>query len=349
MASSSRVPLSWKRKPDRDFFTPPKARSRSAAECWRRRRHNRRHENRFRNCRSVRRRCRRTTSMPHRFYHLSFVITWLSVAGLAYALPSQKNRPSTIVVIDAGHGGFDRGGIHGQRIAEKNMTLDVALRLRKKLLAASYHVVMTRDSDVFVPLPGRVAIANSNRNAIFICIHFNSATRTGANGVETYYYRRDAMALAANIHRNVIAGAPSENRGIRRRGYYVLRKTTIPGVLVECGFLTNPAEGQLALTTAYRDKLAEEVTRGILGKPALVARAPASHYYPPATEVEAQPFNGYAGTDFIKAPPELSTARHRKRSKAARSKKSSHQRTAQRTKSSGHTPAKKSMPENAED
>ncbi len=287
--------------------------------------------------------------MPHRFYHLSFVITWLSVAGLAYALPSQKNRPSTIVVIDAGHGGFDRGGIHGQRIAEKNMTLDVALRLRKKLLAASYHVVMTRDSDVFVPLPGRVAIANSNRNAIFICIHFNSATRTEANGVETYYYRRDAMALAANIHRNVIAGAPSENRGIRRRGYYVLRKTTRPGVLVECGFLTNPAEGQLALTSDYRDKLAQEITRGILGKPALVARAPASRYYPPATEAEAQPFNSYVGTDFIKVPPERSTAGHRKRSKGARSKKSSNHRTAQKTKSSGSATAKKAMPEHVED
>ena len=302
--------------------------------------------------------------MRQRFFHRSSVSGWLSIAGLACALAShspssaaqsksreasaQGSRPSTIVVIDAGHGGFDRGGIPSQRIAEKTMTLDVALRLRKKLLDAGYRVVMTRDSDIFVPLAERAAVANSNHNAIFICIHFNSATRAEANGIETYYYRRDAMALAANIHQNVIAGAPSENRGIRRRGYYVLRKITSPAVLVECGFLTNPAEGQLALTSAYRDKLAEEITRGILGKPALVARAPASHYYPPATEVEAQPFNSYVGTDFIKAPPERSTTRHRKRSKAARSKKSSPHRTAQRSKSSGRTPAKKSMPESAE-
>lgn len=302
--------------------------------------------------------------MWQRSPHRSCVIDWLSIAGLACVLASpspssasqSKSRDksaqtssSTVVVIDAGHGGFDRGGIPSQRIAEKTMTLDVALRLRKKLLDAGYRVVMTRDSDVFVRLPDRVSIANSNQNAIFICIHFNSATRTEANGIETYYYRRDAMALAANIHRNVIAGAPSENRGIRRRGYYVLRKTKIPAVLVECGFLTNPAEGQLALTAAYRDKLAEEITRGVLGKPALVARAPASHYYPPATEVEAQPFNGYVGTDFIKAPPESSSARHRKRSKGTRSKRSSHQTTAQRTKSGDHTPAKKSTPDHAED
>ena len=303
--------------------------------------------------------------MRQRFSNRSCVIGWLSIAGLACALASpspssaaqpknhettaQSSRRSTVVVIDAGHGGFDRGGIPHQRIAEKTMTLDVALRLRKNLLEAGYRVVMTRDSDFFVPLSERVAIANSNHNAIFICIHFNSASRAEANGIETYYYRRDAMALAGNIHRNVIAGAPSENRGIRRRGYYVLRKTTSPAVLVECGFLTNPAEGQLALTAAYRDKLAEEITRGILGKPALVARAPASHYYPPATEVEAQPFNGYVGTDFIKAPPESFSTRHRKRSKGARSKRSSHQTTAQKTKSGDHTPATKSMPENAED
>src|SRR6059058_2217250 len=102
---------------------------------------------------------------------------------------SEADRPSTVVVIDAGHGGFDRGGIPRQRIAEKDMTLDVALRLRKKILAAGYRVVMTRDSDFFVPLSERVAIANSNDNAIFICIHFNSASRAEANGIETYYYR----------------------------------------------------------------------------------------------------------------------------------------------------------------
>src|SRR6266852_1496487 len=262
MASSSRVPLSWKRKPDRDFFTPPKARSRSAAECWRRRRQNRRHENRFRNCRSVRRRCRRTTSMPHRFYHLSFVITWLSVAGLACALPSQKNRPSTIVVIDAGHGGSDRGGILGQRVLEKTMTLDVAQRLKAVLAANGYRVVMTRDSDVFVPLPTRVAIANSYRDAIFVCIHCNSAPRMGANGIETYFYSRASWPLASAIHYYVAGGAPSPNRGVRRRGYYVLRRTTIPAVLVECGFLTNATEANYAQRDRKSTRLAEEIGRG---------------------------------------------------------------------------------------
>jgi N-acetylmuramoyl-L-alanine amidase len=237
---------------------------------------------------------------------------------------SSQATKGSIVVIDAGHGGFDRGGIPGQRVPEKNIALDVALRLKVKLQAAGYKVIMTRDNDVFVPLPTRVAIANSYRNAIFVCIHFNSAARAGANGIETYYYRGDSVTLASNIHKNVIAGAPSENRGIRRRGYYVLRKTAIPGVLVECGFLTNPTEARLAQTTAYRDKLAENISRGILGKRPAFIREPASRHYPAATEVERQPFATYLGTDFVRVPPEYTSRHHRSSSrKKKRSSKSS--------------------------
>ena len=83
------------------------------------------------------------------------------------SIPPEK-RPSTVIVVDAGHGGFDFGGIARQRVPEKTMTLDVALRLRDLLTASGYRVVMTRDRDVFVPLGTRVAIANSYSNAIFV-------------------------------------------------------------------------------------------------------------------------------------------------------------------------------------
>src|SRR5438874_791310 len=177
--------------------------------------------------------------------------------------PGQSASSSTAVVIDAGHGGFDRGGIPGQRIPEKEMTLDVAQRLKTLLAASGYRVIMTRDSDVFVPLPTRVAIANSYGNAIFVCIHFNSAKRMGAGGIETYFYSRESLPLASAIHYYVAGGAPSSNRGVRRRGFYVLRKTTVPAVLVECGFLTNPAEGEYVQTASYRQKLAEEIAAGV--------------------------------------------------------------------------------------
>jgi len=221
------------------------------------------------------------------------------------------------IVIDAGHGGYDRGGVPYQRIGEKNLTLDVAQRLKGILESAGYRVVMTRDGDYFVSLGQRVGIANSHRDATFISIHFNSAPRSGANGIETYYYRSDSASLAANIHRNVVAGAPSENRGIRRRGYYVLRRTNIPAVLVECGFLTNPTEGSYAESSSYRQKLADEIARGLRGVRAPINR-PISRGSAASSEVLPQTASG---PDFVRATPHAKkSSRH---SKSSRKKKSS--------------------------
>src|SRR5213593_3594109 len=212
--------------------------------------------------------------MPRNFCRLRLLGLNLLIAllacGSSYAARTSRTSESsgslTTVVIDAGHGGHDRGGIPGQRIAEKDMTLDVAQRLRNVLAASGYRVVMTRDSDVFVPLGTRVAIANSYRNAVFVCIHFNATKRMGAEGIETYFYSRDSLPLASAIHYYVVGGAPSANRGVRRRGYYVLRKTSIPAVLVECGFLTNPTEAAYAQSASYRQKLADEIAAGIRGR-----------------------------------------------------------------------------------
>jgi N-acetylmuramoyl-L-alanine amidase len=153
----------------------------------------------------------------------------LAAAGPVVAARRSDDSPprsSTVVVIDAGHGGFDRGGIPRQQVAEKIMTLDVALRLRSLLEKSGYRVVMTRDRDVFVPLPNRVAIANSYRDAIFVCIHFNSATRSGANGIETYFYSQDSLALASAIHYNLIGNTNTPNRGVRRRGYFEIGRAS---------------------------------------------------------------------------------------------------------------------------
>jgi N-acetylmuramoyl-L-alanine amidase len=197
----------------------------------------------------------------------SLLVAFLASSSYAAKKSSSGGDGSPItVVIDAGHGGHDRGGIPGQRVAEKDMTLDVAQRLSNVLSASGYRVVMTRSSDVFVPLGGRVAIANSYRNAVFVCIHFNATGRSGASGIETYFYSRDSLPLASAIHHYVTGGAPSANRGVRRRGYYVLRKTSIPAVLVECGFLTNPTEAAYAQSASYRQKLAEEIAAGVRGR-----------------------------------------------------------------------------------
>src|SRR5947208_7203386 len=217
--------------------------------------------------------------MRRNFSKLRLLPAALSIASVACGTssaasrssPGQSASSSITVVIDAGHGGFDRGGIPGQRIPEKEMMLYVAQRLRPFLAASGYRVIMTRDSDVFVPLPTRVAIANSYGNAIFVCIHFNSAKRMGAGGIETYFYSRESLPLASAIHYYVAGGAPSSNRGVRRRGFYVLRKTTVPAVLVECGFLTNPTEGEYVQTVSYRQKLAEEIAAGVRARNSVAA------------------------------------------------------------------------------
>jgi N-acetylmuramoyl-L-alanine amidase len=260
--------------------------------------------------------------MPPTFCWLRLIVAGLSVASLACgtSLAAERNRDAlTTVIVDAGHGGFDRGGIPGQKIAEKEMTLDVAQRLKDVLTANGYRVVMTRDSDVFVPLPTRIAIANSYRSAIFVCIHFNSAKRTGAGGIETYFYGRDSLPLASAVHYFVAGGAPSSNRGVRRRGYYVLRKAKVPAVLVECGFLTNPTEGQYAQTASYRQKLAEEIAAGIQGRSS-VAGAFSSTRVATGENIPLQP---YIDQTKVRESKRSHSKRSAKRSKSSRKKKSS--------------------------
>jgi N-acetylmuramoyl-L-alanine amidase len=168
------------------------------------------------------------------------------------------------VVIDPGHGGFDRGGIPGQSVPEKMVALDTALRLQKLLQGAGLHTVMTRTIDVFVPLSVRTAIANTQPDAIFVSIHYNAARGSAAHGIETYSENNRGAALAARIQRDIVTRVSTENRGIRSAEYYVLRKCRLPAVLVECGFLTNPAEAQLALTPEYREQVAEQIAAGII-------------------------------------------------------------------------------------
>jgi N-acetylmuramoyl-L-alanine amidase len=256
---------------------------------------------------------------PHRFrlFAFSLLIAFLGTLSTAHARRASKDSGSSMtVVIDAGHGGHDRGGIPGQIVSEKEMTLDVAQRLKKALAASGYRVVMTRDSDVFIPLGTRVAIANSYANAIFVSIHFNSAKRSGAGGIETYFYNRESLPLASAIHYFVAGGAPSSNRNVRRRGYFVLRKATVPAVLVECGFLTNPSEAALAQTASYRQKLAEEIAAGVRGRNS-VASALTTTRVATSESIPLQPY-----IDQTKVAKSKGRRSKRSHKKSARRKKS---------------------------
>jgi N-acetylmuramoyl-L-alanine amidase len=187
----------------------------------------------------------------------------LTAAFLLVASPAK----ALTVVVDAGHGGQDRGGAPGQRVAEKPYTLDVALRLASTLRANGIRVVLTREGDYFVGLRQRCDIANAQRNAVFVSVHFNGAPRTAADGVETYYYTSQSAALAASVHRRLLAATGLEDRHVRRRGFFVIRRTSIPSILVEPGFLSNPQSAErVSGSPAYRQRLADAIARGIMDR-----------------------------------------------------------------------------------
>jgi N-acetylmuramoyl-L-alanine amidase len=191
------------------------------------------------------------------------LLLWLFVANISAIA---NGRPS-VVVVDPGHGGRDRGGIPGLSLAEKELTLDTAKRLARILRRrGDIKVVMTRNDDTFVSLSARTAVANqyAGRNAVFVSIHYNAGFREGAYGIETYYNNRRAYRLAALVHPRVIQAADSVDRGIRHRGYRVLRGNRLPAILVECGFMTNRAEAGRIQSARYRDRIAKAIADGLL-------------------------------------------------------------------------------------
>ena len=172
------------------------------------------------------------------------------------------------VVIDAGHGGHDSGARAVSGSSEKHLALDTARRLSRALRASGLRVVETRNADYFVPLDKRVAVSNRSRNVVFVSIHYNWVKRSKASGIETFFYSQHSSRLAANIQREVLKASSALNRGVKRRGFYVLKNNKRPAVLCELGFVSNPSENRRIQSAATRQRLAEAVARGILAEKA---------------------------------------------------------------------------------
>jgi N-acetylmuramoyl-L-alanine amidase len=177
-----------------------------------------------------------------------------------------KNTSKTFstVVVDAGHGGKDSGAYRRYGPPEKLVTLDVAQRLNSKLRESQLKTVMTRSSDVFIPLDERVTIENSQKNAIFVSIHFNDSRQRGIRGFETYYHSGASLDLASRIQEKLMTIPHSADRGIHTANFRVLRNATCPAVLVECGYLSNRNEGGQARDWEYRELLADRIAEAIV-------------------------------------------------------------------------------------
>ena len=173
------------------------------------------------------------------------------------------------VVIDAGHGGTDRGA-KGKNpyCEEKKLSLQTARLVKQYLDQLGYHVVMTRSTDAFISLPRRVEIANQSSCNIFVSVHFNSCPSSEVQGVEIFFCDGGQRAssskkLADAILTKVLKRTEAQSRGVKKGNFYVIRETEMPAVLVEGGFITNAEERVLLKTREYQEKLARGIADGI--------------------------------------------------------------------------------------
>lgn len=166
------------------------------------------------------------------------------------------------IVVDAGHGGKDTGA-RGGKSFEKQHTLDLAHRLAKYLRARGATVLMTREDDRYITLQGRVDFANSRRADLFISVHINASVNKSARGTETFYYTAPSLPLAREIHKKFAPATGFPNRGVSSARFYVVRKTWMPSVLLECGFVSNSSEEAAMMTTVWRERTAQAVAQGV--------------------------------------------------------------------------------------
>ena len=189
--------------------------------------------------------------------HLSFVIFLIGCAD-------QERRTFTTVVLDPGHGGHDPGATQRGVLPEKVWTLDLALRLKNRLELGGFDVVLTRQSDVFIPLEERVQISNSQPKSIFLSLHFNSTPKRDIQGIETYYDTRRSADLASLVQQRVLQLPGVFDRRVKTADYYVVRRNPRPAILIEGGFLSNKVEARRIALPSYRDALAEQIYQGIV-------------------------------------------------------------------------------------
>lgn len=179
--------------------------------------------------------------------------------------------PAGVVVIDAGHGGKDPGCMESS-VWESELNLNMALKLQEKLEAKGVRVLMTRtDDEVTLSLAERAELANDSKADLFISIHQNSYKSSEISGIEFYYNSNmkdggtGSERLAELLDEKVKSDGSIKSRGLRDgKDLKVLRLSDAPSVLVESGYLTNPAEEKNLLSDSYQDKLMGYIADGIM-------------------------------------------------------------------------------------
>ena len=187
-------------------------------------------------------------------------------SDVAPVASTENNAPGFCVVVDAGHGGSDGGTVSG-RAVEKDINLSVALKLKAILENDNIEVILTRSSDENMSLADRTSVANDSNADFFISLHCNYYEKDAQiAGLECYYNNSNAAeskGYAESIINAVSLSEDIETRYAKTEGYYVLRNTQMPAVLVEMGFLSNYSESQKLLDDDYQESLAQRIAEGI--------------------------------------------------------------------------------------
>lgn len=182
-----------------------------------------------------------------------------------------------LIIVDAGHGGFDPGKVGVAGSLEKDINLSIALKLKKILTDSGYQVIMTREDDRALchesdsrkkmsDLKSRVSMINENKPALTVSIHQNSYS-AGTKGAQVFYYKDSeeshefATVLQNTVKEKIADGNHRVEKG--NDSYYMLKKTEGIFAIIECGFLSNPQEEELLKSDNYQQKMAEAIAEGI--------------------------------------------------------------------------------------
>ncbi|MGN7388477.1 N-acetylmuramoyl-L-alanine amidase [Sporosarcina sp. SAFN-015] len=168
------------------------------------------------------------------------------------------------IVVDAGHGGNDRGTTGARGTDEKLLTLATAELLSAKLKAAGATVVMTRESDTYISLRKRVSVSQQSNADAFVSLHYDANPDTSVTGFTTYYTHSNQKSLASSINEGLASTINLRNRGAQPANFLVLRENRQNAVLIELGFLSNPSEERILTTEMFREQATHGIYQGLL-------------------------------------------------------------------------------------
>ncbi len=179
-----------------------------------------------------------------------------------------------VIVIDSGHGGFDPGVVGKNNVFESDINLGVSKKLQKYLEQGGSTVIMTRhDENALGPnknsdMRKRKEIINSSKGDLVVSIHQNSYPEKNVKGAQVFYYNnsKESKKLAEFIQKELISFVDYKNKRVAKpnSNYYILKKTTIPAVIVECGFVSNDVERGNLTNQQYQERIAWAIYTGIV-------------------------------------------------------------------------------------